>query len=257
MAKYVTVQLVPDGTGARRAVRMPQWMLRAVVVFLSLIMLGMVVFFAFYGSVLRRAAITEEVMKENKNLRRYYYKVQLLEENLNEAREVVKRMTEMAGIDYEFPDFPDDSTLFAGLNVNPPAVSVGAGSSDWSNPAGLPIQGFVTQTFNTEDGHVHPGVDIACAVGTPVLATGRGVVDEVRFDSVYGNVVVLQHNDSVKTVYGHNEKILVQVGQEVPVGARVALSGNSGRSSAPHLHYEVRIHDKPIDPMENPYEETK
>ena len=127
---------------------------------------------------------------------------------------------------------------------------------DWSLPAGLPIQGFVTQPFEISNPNdYHPGVDIACAVGTPVLATGSGVVEYVAFDSTYGNMVVLRHNDSVTTVYGHNHRLLVEMGDRVRVGGRLAESGNSGKSTAPHLHYEVRINGEPIDPLDNPYDQ--
>ena len=74
------------------------------------------------------------------------------------------------------------------------------------------------------------------------------------YDSVYGYMVVLRHDDSVATIYGHNKELLVELGQKVPAGGRVALSGNTGISTAPHLHYEMRIHDKPINPLENPYD---
>jgi murein DD-endopeptidase MepM/ murein hydrolase activator NlpD len=173
-----------------------------------------------------------------------------------QAREVVTRMTKLAGIDFQFPELPDDSTLFAELET-PSGVTVARPSTlDWSLPAGLPIQGFVTQRFEIDDADdYHPGVDIACAVGTPVLATGSGMVEQVSFDSTYGHMVILRHNDSVTTVYGHNSKILVEENQGVRVGSRIAESGNSGISSAPHLHYEIRVNGEPIDPLDNPYDE--
>ena len=64
-------------------------------------------------------------------------------------------------------------------------------------------------------------------------------------------MVVLQHNDSTTTVYGHNKELLVEVGDNILAGGRVALSGNTGKSTAPHVHYEVRINNKPIDPLGN------
>lgn len=256
-AKYTTIMLVPDGTEPRTGWRVRTWVMKLVVFSVIAILVGIVLFFSFYGKVLSRAAMTEKVTKENESLRRYYYKVQLLEQNLNQAREVVTRMTQLAGIDYEFPEFPDDSTIFAHLDRTSSAIVARPASGDFSLPAGLPIQGFVTQGFKmTDDNTYHPGVDIACAVGTPVLATGSGEVEHVDFDSIYGHMVVLRHNDSVTTVYAHNEEILVKEGQHVLVGSRIALSGNSGKSTAPHLHYEIRINGEPINPLDNPYEEN-
>lgn len=254
--RYVTIMLVPDGTEARSGWRVRRWLLKTIVISLTSLLVGIVVFFIFYGQVLSRAAMTEQVVAENDDLKRYYYKVQLLEQNLYQTREMVTRMASLAGIDFVFPELPDDSTLFAELTPNAGAIVARPSALDWSLPAGLPIQGFVTQQFEVGDAdHYHPGVDIACAVGTPVLATGSGVVEYVAFDSAYGNMAVLRHNDSVTTVYGHNDRVLVEVGEKVRVGGRLAESGNSGKSTAPHLHYEVRVNGEPIDPLDNPYDE--
>ena len=253
--KYVTIMLVPDGTAARTGWRMRQWVLRTIVIGIAVLVVVIILFFAFYGVVLSRAAMTEQLIKENKDLKRYYYKVQLLEQNLHQAREAVTRMAKLAGVDFQLPELPNDSTLFAEVADKGADTSTQSSTPDWSLPVGLPIQGFVTQQFQIEDpARYHPGVDIACAVGTPVLATGSGVIEYVAYDSTYGNMVVLRHNDSVTTVYGHNDRVLAVKGQRVRVGSRIADSGNSGKSSAPHLHYEVRIHGEPINPLDNPYD---
>lgn len=254
-SKYVTIMLVPEGTEARSGWRVRQWVLKSIGGTLAAILIGIVVFFAFYGSVLRRAAITERVTRDNEDLKRYYYKVQLLEQNMLQAREIVERMTDLAGIDYEFPEFPSDSSLFAQLDKIGVASVSRSPASDWTLPVGLPIEGFVTQMFSLDSTRYHPGIDIACALRTPVLATGSGMVEEVRFDSVYGHMVTLRHNDSVTTVYGHNSEVLVQQGAPVRVGSRIALSGNSGKSTAPHLHYEIRNNNQPLNPLENPYDQ--
>ena len=255
-SNYVTIMLIPDGTESRRGWRMRQWLLKTLVGAFIALLVGIVLFFVFYGQILTRAAMTEKLQDENDALKRYRYKVQILEQNLRQAREIVSRMATLAGIDFEFPELPDDSTIFAELDKTAQAVIDRPSTSDFSLPVGLPLQGFISQQFNVSDSdHYHPGLDLACAVGTPVLATGSGVVVYDGFDSTYGNMVVLKHNDSVTTIYGHNDKNLVQTGQQVLVGSRIALSGNTGKSTAPHLHYEIRINNKPINPMDNPYDE--
>jgi len=249
---------VPDGAEPRRGLRMPSWLLKLLVAVTATLVIGMILFFVFYGEILARAVRTAELTKENERLRLYQHKVQLLEENLNQAREVVGRLVELAGVDYEFPEIPDDSALFAALDAGGPAFMVRPAGAGFGWPVGLPIQGFITQDFEVDDpDHYHPGVDIACAVGTPVLSTAAGTVISVAYDSVYGNVVVVGHSDSVTTVYGHNDSVLVEVGEKIMAGSRVALSGNTGISTAPHLHYEVRINEKPIDPLESLYYEKK
>jgi len=251
--------LVPDGTENRKGFRIRQWLLKFIVGFVIFVLVGIILFFAFYGKVLTKAAMADKLAKENQRLLRYQYKVQLLEENLNQAQEIVKKLTQLAGINIDFPKFPDDSAIFASLDKKEKAILVRpAGEKDLTYPSGLPLQGFISQDFNVKDNkRYHPGIDIACAEGTPVLATASGTVAFAGFDTTYGYMIVLKNNDSVTTIYGHNKKLLVKEGQQVLAGSRIALSGNTGKSTAPHLHYEIRINDKPIDPLENPYDQKK
>lgn len=248
----MTIMMVPDGADRSRGIRVRTWQLRLLAIVLVLIVLGIIIFFSAYSKVIARAVMTDKLKAENERLKRYYFKVQLLEENLKQTREIVTRLTQLAGIDYEFAELPDDSTIFASLEQQSPAVISRSGGNDFTVPDGLPIQGFVTQGFEISDpDRFHPGIDIACAVGTPVLATAAGEVVYSQYDTTYGNMMIIRHSDSVTTVYGHNDTLLAGVGQAVPAGARIALSGNTGKSTAPHLHYEVRLNEKPINPMES------
>lgn len=95
----------------------------------------------------------------------------------------------------------------------------------------------------------HYGIDLAGKVGEPVYAAASGVVESINLDDeVYGKIVVLDHLNGYKTNYGHNSHINVQVGTFVRKGEQIAEVGNTGISSAPHLHFEILFHDKNIDP---------
>lgn len=248
--KHVTIMMIPDGTDERREIRLPMWVLRSILVMFGFILIGIVLFFIFYSTILERAAITDRVLAENEQLTRYRYKVQLLEENMNQARTILKRLTELAGVEYTFPEMPADSVLLGGATSSGPAVLSRDASLDPSVPGGLPVEGYITQYFQIADPEkYHPGIDIACAVGTPVLSTATGVVIVAAIDSVYGKMLIVQNNDSISTLYGHNDSVLVSEGDTVSIGSRVTLSGNTGVSTAPHLHYEVRINDQPINPL--------
>ena len=169
-SKYITLMLIPDGTESRRGFRMRQWLFKFIVGGLIVVLVGIVLFFAFYGKVLTRAAMADTLAKENERLLRYQYKVQLLESNLQQARDIVTRLTQLAGINIEFPELPDDSTLFASLDKRGMAVISRSAGIDISLPAGLPIPGFISQDFEIEDNdHYHPGVDIVCARGSDFL----------------------------------------------------------------------------------------
>lgn len=251
--KYVTIMVIPDDAHAPKEWKVRLVVLQLIGVAVGLVMLGIVLFFVFYGTMVYRTAMAERLQQENDELRRYKYKVKLLEENLNQAHETVRRLTKLAGIDYKFPEYSDS----IGSDSPKPGAAIlnRRADLDPSLPSGLPLQGFLSQGFQPDDdAKYHPGVDIACAKGTPVLATGSGTVQFAGKDETYGWMVVIQHNDSVSTLYGHNDSLLVREGEKVSVGSRIALSGNTGKSTAPHLHYEIRINEKPIDPLENPYD---
>jgi murein DD-endopeptidase MepM/ murein hydrolase activator NlpD len=112
--------------------------------------------------------------------------------------------------------------------------------------------GYITRgmTDPNDFSDAHPGLDVAAEIGTEVRAAGGGVVVEVKEDEEYGLAVRLAHLDGYETLYAHTSKVLVQEGDRVPAGATIALSGNSGRSTAPHLHFEVRRAGKMLDPMQ-------
>jgi len=94
----------------------------------------------------------------------------------------------------------------------------------------------------------HPGFDFAGKRGTKVHAVAAGVVDYAGRDGGYGKLVEINHGGGYKTRYGHNEKILVHVGETVKRGQVISLMGSTGRSTGPHVHFEVRYDGKPINP---------
>ena len=94
----------------------------------------------------------------------------------------------------------------------------------------------------------HPGLDIAVPVGTQVRASGGATVNQVGEDPEYGLYVLLDHPEGYQTMYGHLSRIIVTDRQSVEAGEVIGLSGNSGRSTAPHLHFEIRQGGTSLDP---------
>jgi murein DD-endopeptidase MepM/ murein hydrolase activator NlpD len=114
----------------------------------------------------------------------------------------------------------------------------------------LPVDGWISRSFS-ESGRRqagHSGLDIVAATGTPVRCALDGVVKSAAWDGVYGNLIVVAHGDSLQTLYGHNDKMLVKKGDHVTKGQAVALAGSTGKSTAPHVHFEIRRNNKPVDP---------
>jgi murein DD-endopeptidase MepM/ murein hydrolase activator NlpD len=96
---------------------------------------------------------------------------------------------------------------------------------------------------------MHEGTDMAGAYGTPIYSTADGVVTHAGWDSGYGRQVTIRHDFGVSTLYGHLSDIDVEVGQRVSRGDQIGDMGNSGRSTGTHLHYEVHLNGKPVNPM--------
>ena len=95
----------------------------------------------------------------------------------------------------------------------------------------------------------HNGIDISAPVGTPVRATADGIVTKAMYYSGYGRYVLISHYGKIETAYAHLSRIVVRRGQYVKKGQIIAYSGNSGQTTAAHVHYEVHMQGKPINPL--------
>lgn len=118
-------------------------------------------------------------------------------------------------------------------------------------PFEMPVKnGFrFTSGFGMRWGRMHNGTDFAAPVGTPIYAPADGTVTFAGWSSGYGRLVKIQHEFGIETRYAHQNRIRVEVGQRVSRGDHIGDIGNSGRSTGPHLHYEVRVGGRPVNPM--------
>ena len=136
---------------------------------------------------------------------------------------------------------PVDRLLTVGSKTLEGVIIQGTGSMAW--PA--PNFQFVSRGFSGG----HNGIDIAIAMGSPIYAADSGVVTVSQWTDVgYGYYVIIDHGGGIQTLYGHNSQLLVSVGQTVAKGQAIALSGSTGYSTGPHLHFEVRINGIKVDP---------
>jgi murein DD-endopeptidase MepM/ murein hydrolase activator NlpD len=125
-----------------------------------------------------------------------------------------------------------------------------------ATPSIMPTQGWLTSAFSAMRSHPilhvarpHEGIDVTAPMGSPIEAPAAGVVLEAGWESGYGNTVSIDHGYGIITKFAHASKILVRAGQKVARGQRIALVGNTGLATAPHLHYEVHVNGRPVDPL--------
>ncbi|HEX6971416.1 MAG TPA: peptidoglycan DD-metalloendopeptidase family protein [Limnochordia bacterium] len=113
-----------------------------------------------------------------------------------------------------------------------------------------PVRGRITSRFGTRWGRMHEGIDIGVNMGTPVKAAADGKVTYSGWGNGYGYLVILDHGNGIETRYGHNSRVIARPGARVRRGEVVAYSGNTGHSTGPHLHFEIRRYGRPVDPTQ-------
>lgn len=122
-------------------------------------------------------------------------------------------------------------------------------------PLGFPYPGTITSTFGHRENpfggeniETHKGLDIRGPIGSPVKAMAKGEVEFAGLRGGFGNCIMLKHGNGYETLYGHLSRILVHIGQKIDIGQQIGLIGSTGRSTGPHLHYEIHKNGEKIDP---------
>ncbi len=123
-------------------------------------------------------------------------------------------------------------------------------------PLGFPFLGTITSTFGHRENpfsgegiETHKGLDIRGPIGSPVKAMAKGEVEFAGLRGGFGNCIMLKHANGFETLYGHLSKILVHVGQQIEIGQQIGNIGSTGRSTGPHLHYEIHLNGEKINPQ--------
>ncbi|HWC74830.1 MAG TPA: M23 family metallopeptidase [Gemmatimonadales bacterium] len=260
----VTIVIHADGDLESKQYRFPRWAVEVGKWGAGAIAVSIVLFFAFAGPIFRNAARVPGLEREVSRLRVENSRVQQLASALNRAESNYQELRQMLGVKAP-PTTSRGGTSVAGsadVSTGMRAVPIQAakpgGSKQYETGPSLPshwpldVQGFVTrgQVRPGVPDESHPGIDIAVPVGTPIRASGGGTVTAAGYDPDYGLFVLLRHPAGYETMYGHTSRLLAAEGDEVQAGQVIGLSGNSGRSTAPHLHFEIRHDGKSVDPLD-------
>jgi murein DD-endopeptidase MepM/ murein hydrolase activator NlpD len=152
--------------------------------------------------------------------------------------------------------FGSDTAVASDLWLPPSALARGgrtipAGAAEDGRPTSWPLteRGFVTQTVMEGDIGEHSGIDIAVPTDAYIRAAGPGTVVDVGEDRVYGRFVLLDHGQGYRSLYAHASTTFVERGRRVRRNEVIALTGSTGRSTAPHLHFEILMNGAPVDPL--------
>lgn len=248
--RYLTVMVVPDRGQESRTLRLSYAMLRVVAALAALAALALTLVAGSWWYLAARAARVADLEAQVTALEAERDRIQLLGQQLEAIERQYGQIRGLFGV--ATPDAPSDVWL-------PPPSAPGRGSASprttatASLPASWPLteRGFVTQGLLDAESveGAHPGVDIAVATDSYIRAAGAGTVVDVGEDAVYGFFVVLDHGEGYTSLYGHASSALVVRGQRVRRNEVIALSGSTGRSTAPHLHFEILLNGEAVDPL--------
>jgi murein DD-endopeptidase MepM/ murein hydrolase activator NlpD len=263
----VTVIVQRGGSLWSREFRLPMWAVRAIAVTAAVLVGLGLIFLITYGPMVAAAVRAPLLERRVAQLTAENRRVVELERALDDAEARYAQIRGMLGAQIGPP--PMASAAPTGspagedrLYVAPPVLArapggpadsgAGSGGSVPSVPHLWPLtvpsyrtRGMVGADSPQEE---HPGIDLAVPVGSDVRASGGGVVRQIGDDPSYGLFVLIQHPNGYQTMYGHLSRVLVQRNEMVRAGQVVALSGSTGRSTAPHLHFEIRLRGQSLDP---------
>jgi murein DD-endopeptidase MepM/ murein hydrolase activator NlpD len=244
-ARYLTIMLVPDRGQESRNFRISYALLRALAGVAALVALALTLVAGSWWYLAARASRVAQLEEQVRSLEADRARIEDLAQQLETIERQYGRIRGLFGT--SAPSAPSDVWLpptNGGRRAPTPRNTASA-----SIPTSWPLteQGFVTQgLFDAGD---HPGVDIAVPTDSYVRASGAGTVVDLGEDAVYGLFVVLDHGEGYTSLYGHTSLILVRRGQRVRRNEVIALSGSTGRSTAPHLHFEILLNGEAVDPL--------
>jgi murein DD-endopeptidase MepM/ murein hydrolase activator NlpD len=247
----VTILIHRDGDVDSLNFRVPLWIVRSGLVAAGILSLAIVVGAILYVPMLGVAAQVPGLKSEISTLRRENAQISRLVSTVDSLESQYSKVRGMLGA-----DVGDTAEIAAPAVVAPPIIVLSRKdvwfSSDSTIPGRWPLDepGYITRgQLGAGDDAGHSGLDIAIPEGSTVRASGEGTVSEAAQDHEYGLYVLVKHAEGYESRYAHLSRIIVNVGKMVQSGEVIGLSGNSGRSSAPHLHFEIRRKGQSIDPL--------
>lgn len=246
--RRLTFIVVPHGDLDTKTIEIPYRRLKVLLGLVTVAVLVLAIMVGMWWTILMRAARVPELEKQLRTLEKERAKVDSLAHVLAEVETQYERVREMLGAD---APAAGKQPLLPELPKGVLRDDDGDGVADSAAPDAWPLteRGYVTRGL-TKTKTPHPGLDIAVPQNSYIRASGPGVVKTAGEDPVYGRYLVIDHGGGLESLYGHASRLLVSEGTRVKRQQMIALSGSTGQSTAPHLHFEVRKDGKPVDPYQ-------
>jgi murein DD-endopeptidase MepM/ murein hydrolase activator NlpD len=251
----VRVYLVPDSGQESLEWNVPFVYFRVLVAVIVVGLLALLFLIFSSGSLFLEKQRRHMLERRLDEMTRQAAKIHSLETQLNESTLVLLKIQEMLGAREQMSDsalkglVAREARDGEAMSLLTEPISVEGQQMLHASPSTWPVGGWVTREFSGKRGaDYHPGIDIAAEAGTPVSASGDGVVLVAGWNDEYGNFVLIEHGFGVTSLYAHNNSLAVRKEDRVRAGDVIAFVGDTGRSTGPHLHFELRRNGVPVDP---------
>jgi murein DD-endopeptidase MepM/ murein hydrolase activator NlpD len=285
--KLYTFLIFPGAHGKLRKIRIPTYVVHVALGFCLIGIMTMVALGTSYARMLLKVSDYNNVRAEREALKTQYRSLESVVTQTNAKLDSLQSLATEVALAYGFGEAPHtqfpqsvlalaaqtNSTVDSGYHASLYAFNLlktstltdseGPTAQRFVAPVPLagssipsiwPVHGRITAGFGERldplsgEGAFHAGMDISAPIGTEVESTGNGIVLSAEPDAGYGNSVLIDHGFGIATRYGHLSRIDVVVGQEVKRGQIIGAVGVTGRTTGPHLHYEVHVHETPVNP---------
>ncbi len=274
----ITVLIVPEDNVEPYSFRIDTRLLKFLYVIGGLLVVHIFVGVVYYWKFAKVNTFNQQLIKRNTQLQEDNKRVIALAEQFYALEKEYNKVRHLLGVEGEFkPEtggrLESTQPTFGVVNVesalpeSQPNVGLGQTKRRYlllprerepkpyaeNLPTLLPVEGFLTSEFNKESWFApskHAGIDIAAKKGSVIRAAGSGVVIFANWTFDLGNLIIIDHGGGILSYYGHNQRLLKNEKDYVKKGEPIALLGSSGRSSGPHLHFEIWKDGAPVDPME-------
>jgi murein DD-endopeptidase MepM/ murein hydrolase activator NlpD len=256
---HYTLMFFPEDNGKPFTLRVHKNIVRSLIVFVFVFICFLIMLLFKSGEIAAKLQMLYIVKLEKDKLETENKQLREITSKFNKIEELYTYLDKLANppissVSKVTIDTNKNSEV-SGQSVNTLVFSQSISTSvikDNSNaiPNILPVDGWITRTFLKDvDSSQHNGVDFAATLGSSIKATAPGFVEEIQNDPYLGLLITINHENGFKTKYGHCSQVLINEHNYVKRGQTIALVGNTGRSTAPHLHYELIKDGVNIDPM--------
>jgi murein DD-endopeptidase MepM/ murein hydrolase activator NlpD len=276
-SKIYTVVFIPEDHGKTFSIRIKKSIFQYLIFSFVVIIVGMTLLIYNTGVISVKLQLVHTLKNENSKLKNDNRKLLVVQEKLQQMenyRDYLNRVVSPAAGVHAIPaavlktigsNEQQVASADSGTEVAPPTPGAKSDSTGQTiaapgerdgqkikSPGITPVQGWITKRFifdKSNPSNTHLGVDFAATAGSLIRAAWSGVVEEISTDKYLGTIVTITHGNGLVTRYCHCSQVLVAKGDHVESGQSIALVGNTGRSSGPHLHFEVFSNGKSVDPL--------